>query len=80
MRRPRTQDTTDHAAYQLLAMRSRCPSNDELAAAIGARGAAAGAAALRRLEQKGMVRVEREHGWRRVTLTEFRTYSEGEDA
>lgn len=78
--RPRTQDTTDAAALQLITRRSSCPTNDQLAAAIGARGAAAGAAALKRLERDGFITVERAAGWRTVTITEFGITREGEDA
>ncbi|EJL21919.1 hypothetical protein [Novosphingobium sp. AP12] len=78
--RPRTQDTTDHAALRLIIQRSACPSNDALAAAIGARGAAAGASALKRLERSGQITIERLAGWRKVTVTEFNITREGEDA
>lgn len=78
--RPRTQDSTDHAALRLIIQRSSCPSNDALAAAIGARGAAAGASALKRLERDGLITIERLAGWRKVTVTEYRITREGEDA
>lgn len=78
--RPRTQDTTDGAALQLIIRRTACPSNDDLAAAIGARGAAAGAAALKRLERSGQITVERLAGWRTVTVPAFHITREGEDA
>lgn len=78
--RPRTQDTTDAAALRLITQRGKCPLNDELAAAIGARGAAAGAAALKRLERSGQITVERLAGWRTVTITDFNIKREGEDA
>lgn len=70
----RPQDKTDGAALQLLtiaaAKRRECPSNDELARAVGARGAAAGGAALARLERSGLITVERLAGWRTVTIVE----------
>ncbi|MFC0204707.1 hypothetical protein [Novosphingobium soli] len=82
--RSRVQDAGDHAALWLItkaaASRLACPSNDALAAAIGARGAAAGAAALRRLELRGAITVERLAGWRLVTVVEFGCRTEGEDA
>lgn len=75
------QDATDAAALRLIFKRTACPSNDELAAAIGARGASAGAAALARLERSGQVRVERPvAGWRVVIDPEFGVRREGPDA
>ncbi|AOR77200.1 hypothetical protein [Novosphingobium resinovorum] len=79
--RPRTRDATDHAALQLIFRRTACPSNDAIAAAIGARGAAAGAACLKRLEASGQIRIERPvSGWRVVIDPEFGIRREGEDA
>lgn len=81
--RSRAQDRTDSAAMRLITLaassRLACPSNDKIAAAIGARGAAAGAAALSRLEKSGQITVEREAGWRTVTLTDFGSRTEGPD-
>lgn len=76
----RNQDATDHAALRLIIQRTSCPSNDDLAAAIGARGPAAGGAALRRLERAGLISIERASGWRIVTVPEFGITREGEDA
>ncbi|KPH67538.1 hypothetical protein [Novosphingobium sp. ST904] len=82
--RSRTQDRTDSAALHAITMaassRFECPSNDRLAAAIGARGSSAGAAALARLERSGAITVERGHGWRVVTVNEFGIRTEGPDA
>lgn len=81
--RSRTQDRTDSAAMRLILMaassRFACPSNDKLAAAIGARGAAAGAAALKRLEASGQITIERKHGWRIIRDTEYGCMTEGPD-
>lgn len=78
------QDATDHAAlvliHKAISNRAPCPSNDRLAAAIGARGAAAGAAALKRLEASEQITVERVAGWRIVRDPEFGGKTEGEDA
>ncbi|TCM17234.1 hypothetical protein EDF56_106350 [Novosphingobium sp. PhB165] len=77
-------DTTDHAAYRLIleaaSNRQPCPSNDALAAALGARGAASGAAALTRLERSGQISVERNGAIRIVTVTQFGLRAEGMDA
>lgn len=81
--RSRTQDRTDGAAMQLIILaatgRRTCPSNDTIAAAIGARGAAAGAAALKRLEASGQITTERNAGWRIVRETEYGCKTEGPD-
>lgn len=60
--------------------RMPCPSNDALAAAIGARGASAGAACLRRLEASRQITIERSNGWRVIRDVEFGCMTEGEDA
>jgi hypothetical protein len=69
----RDQDATDDAALRAItiaaAKRRPCPSNDQLAQAIGARTAAAGAAALERLERAGQITIARSPGWRTVTIT-----------
>lgn len=79
--RPRRRDASDHAAMQLIMTRAVCPSNDDLAAAIGARGAAAGAACLKRLEASGQISIERPvTGWRKVTFADGFLTREGEDA
>lgn len=81
--RSRGQDRTDTGAMWLITLaisdRMPCPSNDKIAAAIGARGAAAGAAALRRLEAKGIITIERANGWRIVRETEYGRKTEGPD-
>lgn len=77
----RRRDASDQAAIQLLSMRTACPSNDEIAAVIGARGAAAGAACLKRLEASGQIIIERPvPGWRKITFTDIPVSREGEDA
>ncbi len=82
--RSRTQDATDAAAMRLIrnaaASRMPCPTNDALAAAIGARGASAGAACLRRLEASRQITIERSNGWRVIRDAEFGCMTEGEDA
>lgn len=77
--RSRTQDRTDAAAMRLIIMSRQCPTNDMLAAAIGARGAAAGAAALKRLEASGQITIERSNGWRVVRETQYGSMREGPD-
>lgn len=59
-----------HALTIAGAMHRPCPSNDELAIAMGARSPASGAAALKRLEERGLITVERSHGQRVVTIIE----------
>ncbi|GFM29245.1 hypothetical protein [Novosphingobium sp. PY1] len=80
----RTEDSSDTAALLLLKSRAArgmpCPCNDAIAAAIGRRGPASGASALRRLERSGAITIERAHGWRTVTITEFGLTTQGEDA
>lgn len=82
--RSRTQDTTDAAAMRLIlnaaSSRMSCPSNDAIAAAIGARGPSAGAACLRRLEASRRITIERTAGWRVIREAEFGLTTEGEDA
>jgi hypothetical protein len=78
--RSRTQDRSDEGVVHMLTRSGTCPSNDEIAANIGARGAAAGAAALARLDRAGRIRIEREFGWRKVTLLDNGITREGPDA
>jgi hypothetical protein len=59
--------------------RMPCPTNDKIAAAIGARSAAAGAAALKRLEASGQITIERANGWRIIRHPEFGSKTEGPD-
>jgi hypothetical protein len=79
----RDQDASDHAVVRAItiaaAKRQPCPSNDQFAQAIGARGAASGAAALARLERAGLITIERELGWRKVTIVDSRLSASGED-
>ncbi len=46
----------------------RCPTNEEIATAIGAASVSAGANAIALLETMGMIEVERFHQGRRVTV------------
>lgn len=70
----RSTDASEAAVLHTLtiaaAMRRACPSDDELAIAMNARTPGSGAAALMRLEERGLIRVERSHGQRVVTIVE----------
>lgn len=70
----RSTDASDGAVLHALtiaaAMRRPCPSDDELAIAMNARNPASGAAALRRLEERGLITVEWPHGQRVVRIVE----------